>query len=292
MSTEGYAEFLKDMGHTVRATAGVFWYNDFPHFYTCFPFHRIVDTQAVDVKGVLGNDGWAMRYPCAFHQGRKSYRLACAVQNYGLQSLSGKARNQTRRGLEQCHVRPLLFAELEVHGIPLNRETLVRQGRRIPNGFEDYWRRYYRAAARADGACSWGAFVGDRLGAYLIAFDMERVMHVLIVRSSTEHLKSYPNNALLFEFLRFSLNQGGCLEVSIGLESIRKDLTSLDHFKEGMGFSQVEIGQRVELAPRLALLFRPAVCRVILWAAPAWKHGEKLDKLAGLLDWYRDQPCR
>ncbi len=289
MSTEGFAAFLKEIGHNVRSSAGVYWYNDHPHVYTSFPFHKNVELGRIVLKEILGRDGWILRYPCVPGQGRKSYRLACAISGYGMASLSGKARNQTRRGLEQCEVRPVSFADLSECGMQLNYETLERQGRRIPSGFSGYWAKYYEAAGRAQGACAWGAFVGKELAAYLIAFEMEQVAHVLILRSSSRHLKSYPNNALLYGFMHVGLNEGGYREVSIGLESIRRDLTSLDHFKLGMGFSAIEIGQRVELVPFLGRTLRMPVLNILLRTAPLWQRGEKLDKVAGLLQWYRDQ---
>lgn len=292
MSTEGFCGFLKELGHNVRAEAGVYWYNEHPHVYTSFPFQQFVSREEMALDNILANDGWVVRYPCDISQGRKSYRLACTIQGYGMHSLSGKARNQTRRGLEQCSVREVPFGELAQTGIQLNRETLIRQKRRIPAGFDSYWHRYYAAASRAEGACAWGAFVESELAAYLIAFEMDNVAHVLIVRSSTRFLKHYPNNALLFGFLQYALNDGRYQEVSIGLESIRVDLTSLDHFKLGMGFSKIEIGQRVELAPFASRLLSRPVLNLLLGTSFIWQRSEKLDKLAGLLTWYRDQICK
>lgn len=292
MSTKGFASFLSTMGYQVRTAAGVYWYNEHPHIYTSFPFHQCVNPRGLVFKEVLGRDGWALRYPCEIAEGRKSYRLACAVPDYGMRYLSGKARNQTRRGLEQCLVREVTFTELAQQALRLNRETLARQKRSLPADFEGYWRRYFTAASQAEGACAWGAFAGEALAAYLIAFEMESIAHVLIVRSSTEHLKIYPNNALLYGFLQHALNRGRYREVSIGFESIRRDLRSLDHFKLGMGFSRIEIGQRVELAPALARLLPIPVLSGLLRVSPVWQHGEVLDKLAGLLEWYRDQQCR
>lgn len=289
MSTDGFAEFARRMGHTVRQAAGVYWFDDHPHVYASFPFHQSVDPAQLVLTEVLGKDGWVLRYPCAFGYGRNSYRLICSTPDYNINCLSGKARNQTRRGLKLCTVRPLSFAELARDGPRLNSETLIRQGRRIAPDFSDYWQRYYRSAEQADGAHAWGAFLGSELAAYLIGFEMEDVAHVLIVRSSTQSLRSYPNNALLFEYLRRSLGTGTYRTVSIGLESIRQDLNSLDHFKYGMGFAAMPIGQRVELAPWLARLLRRPVLDMLMFMAPAWQHGEKLDKLAGLLTWYRAQ---
>jgi hypothetical protein len=289
LSVKGYASFLRDMGHQVRESAGVHWFNTYPHVYTSFPFEKMIDPDALEVKKVLRSDGWVLRFPCEIPHGRTSYRLACSRRDYGLDILSGKARNQTRRGIEQCDVRQVSFLELARLGLKLNEETLVRQARKIPKDFSQYWQRYYLAASKADGAHAWGAFVEDELAAYLIAFEMDGVAHVLIVRSSSEFLRFYPNNALLFRYIQNSIGQEGFREVSIGLESIRSDMNSLDRFKLGMGFDAVPIGQRVQLAPWLGTFMRDPILTGLIKMARLRKQNEKTDKFVGLLQWYKDQ---
>lgn len=290
MSCEGYAHFLTAMGHCVRQSGGVYWFDAHPHIYMSFPFDREVDPVEVDWHAVLGNDGWAARFPCATSIGRPSYRIIADQDNYGLKSLSGKARNQTRRGLEQCEVRPVRFEELRTKGIPLNRETLHRQGRKISADFEDYWRRYYENAALADGAEAWGAFVKGELAAYLIAFRMEEVAHVLILRSSSRFLKQYPNNALIFSYLVHALNHSGLREVSFGLESIQEGMDTLDHFKLGMGFRKQSIGQRIVLRPALGNILQGQILKIARGMLREGWGNEKLGKLAGLVRWYSEQP--
>ncbi len=289
MSTDGFVGFLRGMGHIVRQTNDLYWYNEHPHVYTSFPFHKLVDIDRLPMAEVLGKDGWALRCPCEINKGRPSYRLTCTVRDYELSHLGSKARNQTRRGLEQCRAHPVSFEELAKDGLRLNSETLVRQGRHIPSNFSTYWQRYYDLASRTEGAHAWGVFVGVELAAYLIAFEMENVANVFIVRSSSKFLKYYPNNALFYEYLRNSLGANGYSEVSIGFESIRKDLASLDHFKMGMGFCAVPVGQRIELSPLFKQVLQRPVLNALIAIAPMWKHGEKLEKLGGLFEWYRDQ---
>jgi len=290
MSAEGYAKFLKQMGHNVRQTDGIFWFDTMPHVYMNFPFQYIIEPKNVDWEFVLGNDGWIVRYPCDLNLGRKSYRIIADQKDYDLHCLSGKARNQTRRGLENCQVRPIDFEELETCGIDINKDTLKRQGRTIPRGFDRYWKKYFREAARSDGAHAWGAFVDGMLVAYLIAFFMEDVSHILILRSLRTALKKYPNNALIFSYLKSTLSNDKISCVSIGFESLQAGLKSLDSFKLGMGFRKEPVGQRIFLKPTLQTIMQPPIIHFMSKLITLFPKNEKAAKFAGLLNWYSEQP--
>ena len=290
MSTQGYAGFLRMMGHTVRQSAGLFWFNAHPHVYMSFPFHRLVDPSSIIPREILGRDGWLMRFPCDITEGRPSYRIVCDQRKYDLADLSPKARNQTRRGLEKCLVRPVSFDELAKEGIRLNNETIVRQGRTVPRDFNTYWSRYYQTAGRSEGAESWGAFIDGALAAYLIAFRMEECANILIVRSSTQHLKQYPNNALLFTYTHHTIRDPDVNEISIGLESVQYEMESLDHFKYGMGFRQVPVGQRIEVTFWLKSLLKGPLLKGMRRMSQVLSNKERFSKLAGMLQWYEEQP--
>lgn len=289
MSALGYAEFLNAMGHTVRHVNGCYWFNVHPHVYMSFPFQQTINASDVDWPAVFEVDGWVARFPCLLSEGRSSYRIIADQKNYSLDTLTPKARNQTRRGLDSCTVRPVGFDELLFAGLHLNRETLERQGRTPLHGFEDYWRKYYHCAAKADGAEAWGAYIGSRLAAYLISFCMDGVANILIVRSSREFLKHYPNNALMYSYLDAQLRSGEVREVSIGLESIQGELNSLDHFKLGMGFRKEPIGQRIALRPALRRALKGPVLGMARFVLAQKIGGERIAKLGGLLRWYSEQ---
>lgn len=285
MSIEGFTSFLLNMGHCVRKSGGVHWYNVHPHIYMSYPFHRLVDPHEVSFTKALGIDGLVARYPCNIDIGIPSYRLACNRSEYNLNSLSLKARNQTRRGLEKCTVRPIRFEQLAKAGLQLNRDTLLRQGRTINQKMDDYWLSYYHFANQSNGAESWGAFINDDLAAYSISFRMEDVVNILVVRSATKYLKYYPNNALIYNYVQHVFQKTDAAEVSYGLESIQDSVDALTHFKVGMGFAKVLIGQRLEfcccLKPFLFNTFLTQAKKIIKFN----NNNEKMNKLSGLIDW-------
>lgn len=290
VSPEHYAGFLERMGHTVRRVDGLWWFNTSRGVYTCFPFHRDVDAAEVALPAVLGRDGLVARFGCPEHQGVASFRILCDDPDYDFPGLRSRTRTQVRRGLESCRIEQVEFADLAQHAIPLNADTLVRQGRRVPANLESYWKQYFAEAARTEGAETWAAFVDGNMAAYLISFMIEDVSSLLILRSSLEHLKTFPNNALLFSFLKQRMQSPECRQVVYGYESIQEGLGSLDQFKTGMGFRLAPVGQRIELAPWV----RPLVNRVTLPAAKrilkSLGSGENTAKLRGILAWYDKQP--
>ena len=290
MSSSGYASFLKAMGHNVCHHAGVYWFDAHPGIYMSFPFQTLVSPEDVVVKDILNSKGIALRYPCGVQQGRPSYRIVVNETDYDLSSLTSKARNQTRRGLEWCQVQAVSFDQLGNEAIRLNEETLLRQGRTLSKDFKDYWNKYFIQAAQAEGAEAWGAFVNSQLAAYLIAFRIEGVAHILIVRSARGMLSKYPNNALLFSYVQSVLKEDSINEVSIGLESIQGGMASLDKFKAGMGFKKLPIGQRIEFSPWIKPFLRPSIRKIVLGLADKFANdNEKLAKFSGMIRWYDEQ---
>lgn len=289
MSIEGYAKFLVRMGHRIVRIGSTTWFNPNPRLFSPLPFQAEIDPAAMDWDSLFRQGCLAARCCVPPPWGRPSYRLVIDDPTYGFSHLASKSRNQTKRGLESCTVRELTFDELAIHGVSLQRDTLIRQNRRIPGTLEGYWRRYFAHAGQAEGAIAWGAFRQDSLAAYLVAFQMMETVHILIVRSATAHLRFYPNNALLFQFVNETLRKGRAREISIGLESIQSGLGTLDHFKEGLGFRKLSTRQYVTLAPLLRVALPRPVLRASAASIGLFTHSELARKTAGLLRWYHDQ---
>lgn len=277
------------MGHRIVRIGGTSWFNPGPRLFSPLPFQAEIDPSAMDWSTLFEQGCLAARCCVPSPWGRPSYRLTIDDPDYGFSHLASKARNQTRRGVESCTVREITFDELATHGISLERDTLMRQNRRIPATLDQYWRRYFANAAQAEGAVAWAAFHQACLAAYLVAFEMMGTLHVLIVRSATAYLAFYPNNALLFQFVGEALRKGRAKEVSIGLESIQSGLGSLDHFKEGLGFKKLPTRQYVTLAPLLRMALPGPVLRASAACLDLATKSETARKAAGLLRWYNDQ---
>lgn len=70
---------------------------------------------------------------------------------------------QVRRGLEACRIEQIDFEQLRKHAIPLNADTLVRQGQKCPRIWKPTGLVTTKHAARTPGAETWAAFVGDQM---------------------------------------------------------------------------------------------------------------------------------
>jgi len=287
---QNYAEFLERIGHTVRHVGNDWWFNSFNRAYSNFPFHRDIDATKLDLREILKSDGIMARMSCLPDQGVTSFRMMCYDKGYDFPTLRSRTRTQVRRGLEACKVERIEFADLKRGYLPLQRATLERQGRSGESAEKTYWDHYIDSAAQMQGAETWAAFVDGRMAAYLMSFTIEDIANLCIVRSDTQSLKSYPNNALLFKFMTDVLRRPEIRGVDYGLESVEPGGEKLERFKTGMGFHREECGQRVAFSSRVTpflkrpviKLFQPCVRRLI-----KSETGRKID---GVLNWYQQQP--
>jgi hypothetical protein len=285
-----FAQFLERMGHTIRKANGLYWCNTQRGVYSSFPFHRDIDATEVDLTNILKRDGLVARFGCPVDQGIESFRIICDNPDYDFPLLRSRTRTQVRRGLDACRVEQVDFSLLQKHAVSLNADTLTRQGRKIPSNLEDYWTKYYKEAARTEGAETWAAFVGDSLAAYLISFTIEDVANLLIVRSSLHFLDAFPNNALLYQFIHSRMRSGNVNQISYGYESIQAGLGSLDQFKTGMGFRKAPVGQRLELAAWVRPLMNRVTMPIASQVLRRFGESETTAKLDGMLRWYQQQP--
>jgi hypothetical protein len=290
MDPQFHAEFLEKIGHTIKEHQGTLWFDVFSRAWTTIPYDAPIDSAAFDAPQILGDNGLMARYSCSLETGVHSFQQVVTDKNYGMPTLVNKARNKTRQGLRNCTAGQLDPRDLGDAGVQLHADTLIRQGRRLPNDFAAYWKNYFTAAAASPAVTAWAAWHDGELAAYLLSFRAGSKEYISIVRSSADKLKYRPNNAMLFTFLEWAMARDEIAEVSIGLQSLQPGGESLDLFKRGLGFQERPIGQRIELRRSLtAALPRP----VASLAAATLRYlpgGEKQARLTGALKWYASQP--
>ena len=287
MNADAYVEFLARCGMRSRRASAVHWIETGPRIWMSVPFQADLDPREVAADPPVGLVDLAARFPCPAGLGRPSYRLVCRDTGYGLSTLESKARNQTRRGLERCTVERVEPASLRGVAEELEAETRERQER--SDGQPDLWKRFLSAAEAVPGAETWAAFNDGSVGAFVLAFRMDRWLHITHVRSRRAALASYPNNALLYEVNRRSLETGGCEAVSIGFESLQENVDGLDRFKLAMGYRREPVGCRIMLgglgrALVMAMRLpggRASIARIFGPEAHA--------KLVGMARWIREQ---
>jgi hypothetical protein len=280
MTAEGMARFFERLGHRVVRTPALNWYDVYRGFYLGFPHHRLVEPRAADLRPVFRRFPAGLRYfSPADAPGRLSYALTIRDRGYDLDRLSANNRSKVRRGLARCTIERLPPAEVRKHGRGINDDTLrrIRLQERYP------WEQYWDAAERSSDCVEvWGARVDGVLAAYLVAVRVDRCCEILIARSTSEMLKFYPNNALLFTVVRDMVQRPDVDVVFFGVQALdRADGT--DAFKQSLGFEKTPIRQRVVFHPLLRPALQNALAVRVLGAMAARRpESEMWRKLHGL----------
>lgn len=281
MDAAEFAEFWRVQGHRVIETRSCYWYNPSPLVFMSMPYHRsVAPLWGEIVQVLLKGPAIAIRFRDPM-EGRGGLFI-CSDRNYGLSCLQKKARNQTRRGLENCRIEQLDFAYLAEYGPALNKETFQRQGRDLQTVTSEQWRRYCYAASRIPDFEAWGAFIKGHLAAFLVAGLVEDHFSILYQSSSTKDLQYYPNNALTFAVAKLKLSCPQVACVSYGLKSL-DDTIGLDQFKLKMGFKLRPLGEHVILNPFLKLFFSLGGRRIVQWMARKHPETDLWRKAAGVL---------
>lgn len=291
LSTEQYARFLELQGHKLRRTANAYWFDVTPRFYLAAPHHREYVLERDELRQLFRDWGClGVRYAAPLHYefGRLSYQIVCDEARYGLELLSANVRSKVRRGLRRCVVGPADLRVLENQGLQAHEETLERQ-RRHGAWSENQWQRFWAAARQVPGIEGWGAWVGQRLAAFLVTVTFEDGVEFLLARSCSDERNAYPNNALIYTVTEEMLVRRRVPQVTFGLESL-EPVAALDAFKFSMGFRRRPIRQVVIFHPALAMLLAHARMRALV---RRWLEGKQARnvfwrKAAGLLRFAED----
>lgn len=236
MTADAFAGFWKLQGHRVIKTKSCYWYDAQPLSFLSMPYHRFVTPSREELARVMLH-GAVVRYPAFSDELQATGGMyICASRGYDFPNLNSKARNQTRRGLENCSIERVEFDYLAEHGVSLNEDTFVRQGRSVRSVSPERWRKYCEAASRNADFEAWAAFSGGVMISFAVTALVEDCFNILHQSSATKSLAQYPNNALIFSLTKRKLEDSRVGFVSYGLRSLDKADT-LEHFKFGMGFS-------------------------------------------------------
>lgn len=249
------------------------------------PYHRLVRPSPRELAQVLlMGPSVAVRFPTIPNgTGKEGGLFICSDRNYDLSLLHQKARNQTRRGLDNCIVKQASFAYLAEHGHALNVDTFLRQGRDPQTITEQQWRRYCDAASQIPDFEAWGAFVGDCLAAFMVTALVEDSFSILHQSAATDYLKYYPNNALVFTVTKLKLSCPEVGYVSYGLKSL-DDTAGLDHFKLRMGFEIMSFKECIVFNPLLKPFLRLGGGKLIDWMAQRHPESDLWRKASRALD--------
>lgn len=248
-----FAEFFRRQGQRVISEGATLWVSAHTWVFARVPYHDRTAVPETCLEVLFRKHAClAVRFaapvrPMTVPRGLFVFR----GNGYALSDLSSKARNQTRRGLENCTVRQVRPRELGGTRYALVADTLMRQNRSNSGYSQREWQRMADAADQTPGFEAWIAEVGGRTVSLALTANVEGTYSILHQYSLSEALGLYPNNALIFEVTRAASGRIGVDAVSYGLRSL-EDTVGLDRFKRHMGYAEEELTQEVVVHPLAA----------------------------------------
>jgi hypothetical protein len=283
-------EFFERLGHKIVRSANGTWYDVQPNVMFSYPYYKLISPSEDELRALVEERKlFAIRFPTSIDKfGFISNRVINTNKNYDFSSMHQKARNQTRRAMENCKVEQIEFDYLRIHGLALNEDTAKRQGRESQYAYEEYWQKYCMAAKAVDGVSAWGAFVDDRLAAFLIAVEADDWVEWIVNHSSTELRNRYPNNALAFVAAQYYFQKKNCNGICYGLGSLEAT-PELDHFKERMGWVLDPIKQRIVFSKKIGLVTNIAQEPVLKLLSVIFPKSYKVRKTSAMIRYYRKQ---
>lgn len=279
MTTNDITSFFRTRGMRVVETASCAWYNDYQQdrVYQSFPPHRLVTPSRVELQEVFAKapGALALRFAGPSEATGSNSFVWVRRAPYDIDRLSANMRSRIRRGLKRCDIRPVRFEEILAKGWEAHCDTAKRHGESVPQSLGLDEKLDDCPAYEA-----WGAFVGDRLAAYLVTLHVEDWAHILVNRSVTAYHKLYCNNALVFSVVKELLARPSVAAVGYGGEGLVPS-ELLDRFKTSIGFSKEPVRQRIVLAPRVRPLINPLTSLPITALAGVMRNNGRLQKIAG-----------
>lgn len=250
MNVNDYLRFLEEAGCN-KFKCGDSYFVEYKKFFLeSIPPHKSVSLSKTQLLKLFLKGFAVIRLTASGNQTHIVYEYICNNKSFDLSTLHSKARNQTRRGLENCLIRELAVDELRDIGTRINKSVFKRQGRIGSKRFidEQSWGKYLDTIKRFPEIKCYGAFYNSTLCAYVFIIPVENYCYIYHPMSDNEYLSYYPLNALIYSVTKEIMNNPDISFISYGLESATT-LEGLERFKERMGYTKRELHRQVIINP-------------------------------------------
>lgn len=242
-------------GHRVHQHDGVWWRGlaDQPFCEPLDPFLRLPRSgpRPAAVESLLGHrflttepgDANAHYNPMVMED----------LSQYRIERLDSRRRACVRRGLRRVTVRPVALDELLRDGWQIEDEAYQRNGFHRPPPRAQWERRVrddYREPVEHH---TLGAFVDERLVAFLTWYGVDGDLHLPIIVSGNEGNRRNAIDAMQFELLTAARESG---RYRRAINTVHTRRASLDAFKESHLFRLRALPARLTFRPLVAPLLR------------------------------------
>ena len=242
ITAETFALGERQLGKQVHLHDGVWWVKTAPfYFKPVHEFHPFAPRCAKPhpLQALMGYSHQVAAPSQATRLLRSNILQGEDLQNFSLERLPGKKRNNVRQSIRNCRVQHVMDIEPfldEMKRINISQalrfEATDGKGDYLPAAYYEQqtaqWREDMLKLFRHPGHRFIGAFVEDKLAAYVDLIEIETTWMFGAVKSSDDYLPYRPVDALYFTILTMASQCEDCQRVVNGGGNERESLT---HFK-------------------------------------------------------------
>lgn len=263
MNAEIFAEWLEMQGLSTYRTHSTYWCEVSPKVFQAFPYHWIIQPSESEVNEFIhSKQAIALRFCTPVScPGMISYHIVFQGNDYSLEKLDRRTRQNIRKGLKNCTIEKIPFSKFADEGWFLEEDTIIRQGRDV-NLEKQKWHTKIMAAAELPGFEAWGAYIDSNLAASILSFQMDDCCELITQQCYSEFLKYRVNNALIYHVTNEMVNRSEINRIFYTMQSLDAP-ESVDEFKIRMGYTALPVKQRIVFHPWLS----PLIKRPTKWLA-------------------------
>lgn len=243
ITEETFAKEEQRLGKQVHFHDGMWWVRTAPFYFKPVHEYRPFPPRSASphpLKALLGYSHQVPDPAQATRYKRMNILTGDDLKNYSIERLRGKRRNLVRMGIKNCRVEVLtrsdaLFEQMRSINISNAEKFENKRSRGTFHPSEYYelhaaeWREYILGLLGHQGHQFIGAFVGDKLAAYVDLIQIEDMWMFGAVKSCREYLQYRPVDALYFTTISLASKGGECHRIVNGGPDAEPE--SLTHFK-------------------------------------------------------------
>lgn len=294
-SVDFQEKWLKNYFHKIGvSTVSVdkrLWHSTGSRIFVHLPCNGPIEVSQDEKEALWQSGAIFLKYPVSPEMdGFPSYLYLVSDKNYDLDTLTHHVKKETVRALKKCSVEQIQVKDILDVAPSIIADTYARQERQFNDSILKEWMRSIEAAAENPLFECWAAFVGSQVGAFRVDFTYRGGFYGDVLFNVKELLKYQVMNALMFVSTREVIKRPDIDHVSYGMRSIYGDKSTLNKFKESMGYEKLLVCERVDVSPRFRIFLTPATAQLAAQLLETTKFRfQKVQKLQAILDMYSRQ---
>jgi hypothetical protein len=199
---------------------------------------------------------------------KNTYEYILETSDYNISKFDAKKRADIRKSLRDCVFEKPSLDDLIQFGLPINQQTLAKQGRKDKHLTEcNHWKRYITTFYSNENILILGAYMAGLMVGYITVININGEYHIIDPYYDLTAAPSAPTQGLIFTLVNHVIEKEGSIKIYYGVESF-SPLPKLNKYKQSMLFKRIPTTRVYILNP----LVLPFVKLMLFFYTKVLKH--------------------